>query len=615
MASTSDVEARVIGGRYRLIERIGRGGMGTVWRARDNVLSRTVAVKEVDLPQLGAADREQLRERTMREARTAAQLSHPNAVTIYDVVEEDGQPWIIMQLVAADSLADLLREHGALPAGRVAEIGLAVLDALQAAHAAGILHRDVKPGNVLIGHDGRVVLTDFGIATLEGDSSLTSTGLLLGAPAYIAPERARGLRAGPASDLWSLGATLYTALEGRPPFERDSPLATVTALMTEEPPVPHSIGPLSDAIQRLLVQDPERRLNVAGARELLRRAVNAAAQPSAVAVVESLPDAGPPAVTAANRTQVIQRNDLPVVPPIVQPPLGQPSTVPPGTRPPDAERDGGPAVATAATPPTSVTPPVQAIRRLQPTPPRPLVAPSDDDERRGRNRALLAGALAIMLVAAVAAVLLVRNAQHPNSDGRPSTRRPSGAAQPRTSAAHPTPSTSPGPTESSGAAGGSSGAGGSAPGGASTVIPPGFVRYTDSVNGFSVAVPAGWQRTSHVGSLSDGQLDFRDPNSSRFLRFGYTTDPKDDPVADWENQEKRLSSKPGYHRISIKAVYYRGWPTADWEFLLGSTHVRDRGFKVDASHGYAIYLSAPDSTWSASLHYFDVAASTFQPAS
>ncbi|MDP9240155.1 MAG: serine/threonine protein kinase, partial [Actinomycetota bacterium] len=224
---------RVIAGRYRLIGKVGQGGMGTVWKAHDAVLGRTVAIKEVDLSQVATVERPQMRERTLREARTAARLSHPNAVTVFDVVEEHGQPWIVMSLVLADSLADVIAQRGPLAPERVAEIGLALLSALEAAHRAGILHRDVKPSNVLIGDDGTVVLTDFGIATLEGDVSLTSTGMLFGAPAYIAPERARGQRPGPASDLWSLGATLYTAVEGKPPFDRESPMATLTALVSE----------------------------------------------------------------------------------------------------------------------------------------------------------------------------------------------------------------------------------------------------------------------------------------------------------------------------------------------------------------------------------------------
>lgn len=552
MGTPSDVEARLIGGRYRLIERIGQGGMGTIWRAHDNVLRRTVAVKEVDLPHLPDADRAQLRERTLREARAAAQLNHPNAVTVYDVVEEDGQPWIVMQLVAADSLADVVSDTGALPVGRVAEIGLAVLDALEAAHAAGILHRDVKPGNVLLGHDGRIVLTDFGIATLEGDSSLTSTGMLLGAPAYIAPERARGLRPGPASDLWSLGATLYTAVEGRPPFERDSPIATVTALMTEPPPPPESAGPLTPLLLGLLETDPDRRVDAAGARDLLQRAL--AAQPAVEQVPEPPPKETPvaPAVEAADRTQVIARPEPPHVPPPVATPVAAPV------------RPGGPA-----------------------RPPR----------QPGSRRALLA-ALIVAGVAAVIALVMVVQATGGNDPQARSSANPSakGAASGSSSAARPTQS-----------------AGSASP--ATTGIPAGFVRYTDP-NGFSVAVPAAWRRTGHVGSASDGQLDFRDPASSgRFLRFGYTTHPKDNPVADWTQQEKKLQSREGYRRLYIKDVSYHGWPTADWEFMLGSTRVRDRGFKVDASHGYAIYLSAPDSTWTDSLRYFGVAASTFKPAS
>ncbi len=266
---------RTIGGRYRLLAQIGQGGMGVVWRAHDDLLGRTVAVKEVILPQIGQLDRADLRRRTMREARAAARLSHPNAVTVHDVIEEDGQPWIVMQLLAAESLSDLIKDTGPLPPRRVAEIGLALLDALRAAHAAGILHRDVKPGNVLIGHDGRVVLTDFGIATLEGDPSLTSTGLLLGAPAYIAPERARGAASGAAADLWSLGATLYCAVEGRQPYDYETPMATLMAVATEDPAPPRLAGPLVPLLDGLLRRDPAQRVDGATAQRLLIDALNA----------------------------------------------------------------------------------------------------------------------------------------------------------------------------------------------------------------------------------------------------------------------------------------------------------------------------------------------------
>jgi serine/threonine protein kinase len=567
MGGSSDVGARLVGGRYRLLERLGQGGMGTVWKAYDDVLSRTVAVKEVDLPQLHDDDRAQLRERTMREARAAARLSHPNAVTVYDVVEEDGQPWIIMQLVAADSLADALRDRGPLPPARVAEIGLAVLDALQAAHAAGILHRDVKPGNVLLGHDGRVVLTDFGIATLEGDPSLTSTGLILGAPAYIAPERARGLQPGPASDLWSLGATLYTALEGRPPYERDTPLATLTALMTEDPPPPGSAGPLAPLLEGLLEHDPRRRLDAGGARGLLERALDGeTGRPGDTSTQPGRPPVAAP-VEVPDRTQAIPR---------------------PG-------------------PPDLPDPPA----RPQPAPGRPV--PTRPPGRRGRLRPLLVALLSLGLLAALAGTLLVAPWRHPGHPGRPATAPAAPAPTPSAKGPSPSPSR-PGPSPSAAASTPSSAATGGTGGTGATGIPAGYRTYTDPT-GFSVAVPIGWKRVNEQGSPADGQFDLQDPGDpGRKLRFGYTTHPKNDPVADWQQQERRLRARePGYQRISIQAVDYRGWPTADWDFRIGDTRVKDRGFKAGPSHGYAIYLSAPVSQWEQSRTYLEVAARTFQP--
>jgi hypothetical protein len=262
---------RLIAERYRLLAPLGAGGMGTVWRARDELLSREVAVKEVALPAgLPEAEREQLRERTRREARHAARLDSPHAVTVYDVVEQDGHPFLVMELVEARTLADVIRTDGPLPPRRVAEVGLAVLSALEAAHAEGIVHRDVKPSNVLLRRDGRVVLSDFGIATSTGDASLTSTGLLLGSPSYISPERARGLQPAAASDLWSLGATLLTAVEGRAPYDTGEALTTVTAIVAGEPAPFLRAGPLGPALSGLLERDPATRLDAAGARRALQ---------------------------------------------------------------------------------------------------------------------------------------------------------------------------------------------------------------------------------------------------------------------------------------------------------------------------------------------------------
>jgi serine/threonine protein kinase len=264
---------RLIGGRYRLDHSIGRGGMGTVWAGRDELLDRAVAVKEVRFPaEIADAEQAELRERTLREARATARLSHPNVVTTYDVVEEDGRPWIVMELLPSRSLSTVLREDGPLPPDRVAEIGLALLAALDVSHQQGVVHRDVKPGNVLLTADGRPVLTDFGIATMAGDPSLTSTGVVLGSPAYMSPERARGQRPGPEADLWSLGATLYAAAEGRPPFDGGNSLSTLTSVIADEVESPSVDGPLREVILGLLAKDPAARLKVAEARPLLQRA-------------------------------------------------------------------------------------------------------------------------------------------------------------------------------------------------------------------------------------------------------------------------------------------------------------------------------------------------------
>ncbi|MEU5157929.1 serine/threonine-protein kinase, partial [Glycomyces sp. NPDC021274] len=251
-------EGRLLAGRYRLADVLGRGGMGTVWRAGDEVLGRTVAVKELRFP--GGIEEDEKRRlitRTLREAKAIARIRNNAAVTVYDVVDEDDRPWIVMELVEGRSLAEVIRDDGPLTPRRAAEVGYAVLDVLRAAHGQGILHRDVKPSNVLISDDGRVVLTDFGIAQVEGDPSVTSTGMLVGAPSYISPERARGQKPGPPADLWSLGGLLYACVEGVPPYDKGSAIATLTAVMTEPVEPPKSAGPLEDVIYGLLVKDPE----------------------------------------------------------------------------------------------------------------------------------------------------------------------------------------------------------------------------------------------------------------------------------------------------------------------------------------------------------------------
>ncbi|MEV0149808.1 MULTISPECIES: serine/threonine-protein kinase [unclassified Nonomuraea] len=251
----------LLAGRYRLLSELGRGGMGTVWRAMDELLRQEVAVKEVRLPpDLDEASRAELAERTLREARAAATLrSHASIVTVHDVVLDGGRPWIVMELVRGRSLDRAVRDDGPLPPHRVAAIGLRMLDALTAAHTSGILHRDVKPANVMLTDDGRVLLTDFGIATIVGDSGLTQTGMLSGSPGYIAPERLRGEAEGPLADLWSLGATLFTAVEGSPPFARPNQAAALAAVLMQEPAPFRLAGPLAPVLSAILEKDPARR--------------------------------------------------------------------------------------------------------------------------------------------------------------------------------------------------------------------------------------------------------------------------------------------------------------------------------------------------------------------
>ncbi|AZQ70920.1 serine/threonine protein kinase [Streptomyces luteoverticillatus] len=268
---TGSGAGRVLAGRYRLLGELGQGGMGVVWRARDEVLGREVAVKEVRAPAgLPAPDVRQLYARLEREGRAAARISHRNVVTVHDVVTEEGRPWIVMELVRGLSFAEVLLAEGPIAPVRAAQIGVQVLAALRGAHAVGVLHRDVKPGNVLIANDGRVVLSDFGIAMIEGSSALTATGQLVGSPEYLAPERALGHPPGPESDLWSLGVMLYAAVEGYSPFRQDTPLSTLRAVVDAELPPPRRAGPLTPVLDGLLRKDPAQRLGAAEAERMLR---------------------------------------------------------------------------------------------------------------------------------------------------------------------------------------------------------------------------------------------------------------------------------------------------------------------------------------------------------
>ncbi|MGW6904645.1 serine/threonine-protein kinase [Streptomyces sp. NPDC054940] len=292
---------RLIAGRYRLLAKLGHGGMGTVWRAKDETVDREVAVKEPRVPDhLPERERAKAFERMRREARAAARLDHPAVVNVHDVAVVDGRPWIVMELVQGRSMGSALQE-GTLGARDAARIGLEVLGALEAAHAAGILHRDVKPDNVLLGRHDRVVLTDFGIAQIEGETNLTDTGGFVGSPEYIAPERVLGQRPGPSSDLWSLGVVLYAATEGVSPFRRSNTPATLQSVLNAVPAPPAAAqGPLAEAINGLLQKDPARRPNAAQTRALLEEAANPPT-PATTQVVR-IPEGGKGGVRLGRKT-------------------------------------------------------------------------------------------------------------------------------------------------------------------------------------------------------------------------------------------------------------------------------------------------------------------------
>lgn len=578
----------VLADRYRLKAVLGRGGMGVVWLAGDELLHREVALKEVIWPpQLDAAERETLRQRALREARTAARLDHPNIVGVYDVVESDGRPWIVMQLVRYRSLSDAVRDDGPLPPARAAHVGLQILEALRAAHSAGVLHRDVKPGNVLLGPEDRVVLTDFGMAVADGSTTLTTSGTLIGSPFYMAPERARGLPGTPAADLWSLGATLYAAVEGRPPFDREGSMAILTAVVSDDPDPPARAGPLWPVISGLLRKNPAERLDAAEAERMLRRIASHGAgsrlllEQATSPLSEIVPAAGGRGANGGPPARAQEAKPRP-----------QPQQPAPG-----AGRRAAAATAGLVTEP--------AVPAREPPPPR---RPGNGiPPRRSPRKWWLLG-VAAGLAVVVAATVTAMNLASGNTPGhraasqgsrRPAPHQHHGASTPEGSQpAAPRPSAS-GPAN---------------PGsGESARLPAGYVRYHDPT-GFSIGMPKGWL-VSHQGHL----VYIQDPSGSRFLIIDQTTHPKPDPLADWRQQEAaRISTYPGYHRIRLQAVNYpQAERAADWEFTYDQhgqlTHVLNRNILVDAHHAYALYWSTPASEWAASYHIFQAFAATFRP--
>jgi eukaryotic-like serine/threonine-protein kinase len=556
------VSPTLIADRYRLIQQLGQGGMGRVWRGYDEVLGREVAVKEVVAPPgVPEDERKRLRERSMREARAIARLNHANVIRVFDVVTTaSGDPWIVMEYVKGKSLQEVM------PVSPMwaATIGLGLLSALRAAHKAGITHRDVKPSNVLLASDGRVLLTDWGIATVPGDPNITQTGVMFGSPAYMAPERVHDSHAGPVSDLWSLGATLYAAVEGKSPYARATTMATLAALTTDPVPAAPHAGPLAPVLNGLLRKDPTLRMRPDEAERLLNVAKIAPAKP--------LP------------TKPVPATSKPAQPKPAQPKAAKAAPTPAKPK------------ATAVMPRVRSAPPAPPAPVRQPA--RPAARPPVRRKPRRIRWLFLLGLLLLLLC-------IFKPWDDPDHQGQtppasvpsvessPSALAPSSAA-PSSEEPSPEPSASPPP--------------------AGFQLPPGWTMVHDRT-GFAVPVPNGWVAERD----SAGRPRWRDPRNGTFLLIDQRRDPQPDPVQDWKNNEAaRADSYRGYHRIRIEAVDY--WDkAADWEFTYISNsgtrlHVLNRGFITAPDQAYSIYWSTTSRNWDAETQRLQVVLAGFQPA-
>ncbi|MER7173702.1 serine/threonine-protein kinase [Streptomyces mesophilus] len=590
-------EARLIAGRYRLGDVLGKGGMGTVWRATDETLGRTVAVKELRFPSsIDEDEKRRLITRTLREAKAIARIRDHGAVTVFDVVDEDDRPWIVMELIEGKSLAEVIREDGRLTPKRAAEVGLAVLNVLRSAHRQGILHRDVKPSNVLIADDGRVVLTDFGIAQVEGDPSITSTGMLVGAPSYISPERARGHKPGPAADLWSLGGLLYAAVEGTPPYDKGSAIATLTAVMTEPLETPQHAGSLDKVLYGLLEKDPENRLDEAGARALLLDVVHAPE-----------PVAEKPEPPASEQTKVVP---LP----------GEPER-------PAAGTGGAAAVAAGAQLPGAANASAPGGGSSGGTPPAPRTPLGDRVPKRTQLIVAVLVALAVLGTAIGFALSggddtgggrdeSSASAGTEGGSGQDDSKNGDGKDKGQDKEGQGDKSKE--PEGGSGQDGGQDpGKGeGADPGG----LPDGYTEVTSSKFHFSIALPDGWKQIGEsAGGAGAIYAEGRDTYPR--VQVDFTRSPGASALKAWDDLEGLVKRNyADYQRIGLKDVQWRDYRTvADWEFTRTQSgvpvRILNRGFVVDGSHGYAIMITCNAKDWDAKecADLRDVAFDTFKP--
>jgi serine/threonine protein kinase len=589
----------LLAGRYRLLEPIGQGGMGRVWLATDEFLTRQVAVKEVVAPQgLTAAEVRDMGARALREARAAARLSHPNVVTVYDIVVTDTAPWIVMEYLPCRSLFEVVTQDGPLPVVEAARVGLVVLAALRAAHGVGVLHRDVKPSNVLMDEGGRIVLTDFGLATIVGDPSVTRSGMVIGSPSYMAPERARDAEAGAAADLWSLGATVYFAVEGRSPYERTTALATVAALASEEPDPAVRAGRLKPVLAGLLRRDPTARLDAQTLDRMLRAiARNAMVKPGVAKNVDPIgvTKLGPAAI---GRGRVAEGDDADARSAGGGPPHPEAPTVTERTTPTPMDLTAPPAPARTAL--LRVRADELLARRHAYMKALALKLRQFGNDIRMDRRAWAVGiAMAVLLVAAASWAVASPSGSKPPGSSPSSSSSPSSLSSSSSGDAQPSAT---GPPQSDGG------------GRTNVALPAGWHMYTDPT-GFSVAVNASWQ-VSRQGTI----VYFRESDGGRVLGIDQTSKPIADPVADWRGKETYRVSRgdfPKYQRVRLVAVDYF-LKAADWEFIYlvngASMHVNNRGFIVSSTKAYGMWWSTPDERWNEYYAELDLIQRTFVPA-
>ncbi|MGW1002319.1 serine/threonine-protein kinase [Streptomyces sp. NPDC002520] len=583
------MQGLLIAGRYRLADSIGRGGMGRVWRAHDEVLHRQVAVKELTAAHfVSDSDQAILLARTRAEARAAARINHSAVVTVHDVLEHDGRPWIVMELVEGNSLADAVKERGRIEPHETARIGVWVLRALRAAHAAGVLHRDVKPGNVLLGRDGRVLLTDFGIAQIEGDTTITRTGEVVGSVDYLAPERVRGHDPGPSSDLWALGATLYTAVEGRSPFRRTSPLSTMQAVVEEEAEELRHAGALGPVISALLRKEPAQRPTAEEAEQMLAEAAEGR-RPSAAQAFIPTQSSG----------------------------LGTPGPYGPRPGPQGYGTGAGPAgygigtgpagYGTGTAPPAGYGPGTPGRSAtggtaLEPTMLGPAGGPGGPAQARPRPRRRLRSLALVVAMAAViggGAAVGYQQWQSRQQDSDAVVAPP--AAQ-------------------------TSEANTRAPDG---TVPGSWERYDDPI-GFSVSLPKGWKRKVYRPSggiqVDFKQVDYSPDGGLHFVRIA--VDPAPDFAGGYQHQldlEQQLRNRlVGYKRVTMKENTYRDCKGSLWEYtwnarkqdepyVAGPRRAIEETYISRGGTEYAIYMSTPAEDWARTSKQFKWVLQSWQP--